>query len=214
MVAFGNSPLLGAVAITYAFTASAMLNSLIRTFAEVEQVMNAVERVRLWVDDASALQWMVPEGCPGVELRAWGSPPPGPEEPAPDVMLEAFGCDIAPEFIAYSAYQSSTRGQKHPKPVWINLEYLSAESYVERHHKLSSLLSSGPGAGWTRWFFYPGFTPGTGGLLRERPTWGALLGGAISILGLAILLGQGDPARLLTQGIHIGSVYMLLSAAS
>ena len=131
------------------------------------QLAGQGQRVRLWVDDASALQWMAPEGCPGVELRAWGSPPPGPEEPAPDVMLEAFGCDIAPEFIAYSAYQSSTRGQKHPKPVWINLEYLSAESYVERHHKLSSLLSSGPGAGWTRWFFYPGFTPGTGGLLRE-----------------------------------------------
>ncbi|WDL80875.1 DMT family transporter [Aeromonas bestiarum] len=51
-------------------------------------------------------------------------------------------------------------------------------------------------------------------LLRERPTWGALLGGVISILGLAILLGQGDPSRLITQGIHIGSVYMLLSAGT
>lgn len=51
-------------------------------------------------------------------------------------------------------------------------------------------------------------------LLRERPTWGALLGGLISILGLTILLGQGDPSRLFTQGIHIGSVYMLLSAAT
>ncbi|MEZ6932510.1 DMT family transporter [Aeromonas sp. S16(2024)] len=51
-------------------------------------------------------------------------------------------------------------------------------------------------------------------LLRERPTWGALVGGVISILGLAILLGQGDPTRLFTQGIHIGSVYMLLSAAT
>ena len=52
------------------------------------------------------------------------------------------------------------------------------------------------------------------GLLRERPTWGALLGGLISILGLTILLGQGDPSRLFTQGIHIGSVYMLLSAGT
>ena len=51
-------------------------------------------------------------------------------------------------------------------------------------------------------------------LLRERPTWGALLGGVISILGLTILLGQGDPSRLFTQGIHIGYVYMLLSAAT
>ncbi|MBT9511818.1 MAG: elongation factor P maturation arginine rhamnosyltransferase EarP [Acidovorax sp.] len=133
----------------------------------VAQLAARGHRVRLWVDDASALQWMAPTGCPGVELRAWGSPPPGPDEPAPDVMVEAFGCDITPEFIAHSAYVSGARGQKSQKPVWINLEYLSAESYVERHHKLSSLLSSGPGAGWTRWFFYPGFTPGTGGLLRE-----------------------------------------------
>lgn len=51
-------------------------------------------------------------------------------------------------------------------------------------------------------------------LLRERPTWGALLGGLISIQGLTILLGQGDPSRLFTQGIHIGSVYMLLSAGT
>lgn len=51
-------------------------------------------------------------------------------------------------------------------------------------------------------------------LLREHPTWGALLGGVVSILGLVILLGQGDPGQLITQGIHIGSVYMLLSAAT
>ncbi len=126
------------------------------------------QQVRLWTDDASALQWMAPQGCPGVELRAWGAPPPGPEEPAPDVMLEAFGCDIAPEFIAYSACQESVRGQNLPKPVWINLEYLSAESYVERNHRLPSPILSGPAAGWTRWFFYPGFTPATGGLLREN----------------------------------------------
>ena len=26
---------------------------------------------------------------------------------------------------------------------------------------------AGPAAGWTKWFFYPGFTAATGGLLRE-----------------------------------------------
>ena len=122
------------------------------------------QRVRLWVDDASALAWMAPGGCPGVEVRDWHAAPPAATEHAPDVMVEAFGCEIAPEFIAYSVHSASTAGQK---PVWINLEYLSAESYVERNHRLPSPILSGPAAGWTRWFFYPGFTPATGGLLRE-----------------------------------------------
>lgn len=128
------------------------------------QLAGQGQRVRLWVDDASALAWMAPQGCPGVELRDWHAPPPGTQEAPTDVMVEAFGCEIAPEFIAATAYQASARGQK---PVWINLEYLSAERYVERNHRLPSLLCSGPAQGWTRWFFYPGFTAATGGLLRE-----------------------------------------------
>lgn len=133
----------------------------------VAQLAARGQRVRLWVDDASALQWMAPEGCAGVDVRPWHARPPGADEPPPDVMVEAFGCEIAPEFIAYSARQASARGPKHPRPVWINLEYLSAEGYVERTHGLPSPILSGPAAGWTRWFFYPGFTPATGGLLRE-----------------------------------------------
>jgi uncharacterized repeat protein (TIGR03837 family) len=130
----------------------------------VTQLARQGQQVRLWVDDASALQWMAPQGCPGVEVRAWGAPVPTATQAPPDVMVEAFGCEITPEFIAYSAHQASTRGQK---PVWINLEYLSAEGYVERNHRLPSPILSGPAAGWTRWFFYPGFTAATGGLLRE-----------------------------------------------
>ena len=128
------------------------------------QLAGQGQRVRLWVDDASALAWMAPQGCPGVEVRDWHAPPPGAQEALTDVMVEAFGCEIAPEFIAGTAQQASARGQK---PVWINLEYLSAERYVERNHRLPSLLSSGPAQGWTRWFFYPGFTAATGGLLHE-----------------------------------------------
>lgn len=126
------------------------------------------QRVRLWVDDASALSWMAPQGCDGVTVLPWleplgmnilrlGSAPC-------EVLVEAFGCEIAPEFIAACADHAMDTGQK---PVWINLEYLSAEAYVERCHAMPSPVHSGPAAGWTKWFFYPGFTPGTGGLLRE-----------------------------------------------
>ena len=119
--------------------------------------------VRLWIDDASALAWMAPQGAPGVQVLPWPAqaPPDGPG----DVVVEAFGCEITPDFIASIADHKSADGKK---PLWINLEYLSAESYVERCHRLPSPLMSGPGAGLTRWFFYPGFTPRTGGLLRER----------------------------------------------
>lgn len=116
------------------------------------------EQVRLWADDASAQRWMAPQGCPGVEVLPWRDPLPG-EAPG-DVVVEAFGCDPPVPFVALMA--NSAR-----PPVWINLEYLSAEDYVERSHGLPSPQFSGPGRGLTKWFFYPGFTAKTGGLLRE-----------------------------------------------
>lgn len=116
------------------------------------------QAVRMWVDDASALRWMAPgalEGRLGVEVRDW--PEAETAEPA-DVVIEAFGCDPPAAFVRRMAML---------RPVWINLEYLSAEDYVERSHGLPSPQQSGPGAGLTKWFFYPGFTHRTGGLIRE-----------------------------------------------
>lgn len=126
------------------------------------------QQVRLWVDDASALEWMAPEGHAGVTVLPWIEPL-GLNllrlDSAPcEALVEAFGCEIAPEFIAACADQQRAGGLK---PIWINLEYLSAEPYVERCHALPSPVQHGPAAGWTKWFFYPGFTPATGGLLRE-----------------------------------------------
>jgi uncharacterized repeat protein (TIGR03837 family) len=120
------------------------------------------ERVRLWGDDASALRWMAPSGCDGVQVIDWLDPAAlqaAVAGPAPDVLIEAFGCEPAPELIA--------RFAEGPGLAWINLEYLSAEPYVERLHGLPSPVFKGPGAGLTKRFFYPGFTPATGGLLRE-----------------------------------------------
>ena len=113
---------------------------------------------------------MAPGGCEGVQVLPWtDSLDVSCLESTPcDVLIEAFGCDIAPEFIAACARIYSDEGQNEArKPLWINLEYLSAEPYVARSHGLKSLVSSGPAAGWHKVFYYPGFTPSTGGLLRE-----------------------------------------------
>lgn len=115
------------------------------------------QQVRLWTDDASALRWMAPQGAPGVQVGNWSAA----EAAMPgDVVVEAFACDPPPAFVA------SMAARPEP-PVWINLEYLSAEPWVERCHGLPSPQSAGPGRGLTKWFFHPGFTPATGGLLRE-----------------------------------------------
>jgi uncharacterized repeat protein (TIGR03837 family) len=143
------------------------------------------QRVRLWVDDFSALSWMAPGGCPGVEVKAWTAVLDMQGLTYGDVWVEAFGCEIAHEFIA--AYANVIRGERGQKHVWINLEYLSAQDYVARNHGLTSPVMSGPGAGLNKHFFYPGFTPNTGGLLRElelidlearfdRDTWLMALG--------------------------------------
>jgi uncharacterized repeat protein (TIGR03837 family) len=120
------------------------------------------ESVRLWVDDPIALHWMAPGhavSSNGVRLLHWAEPLP---DVAPgDVVVEAFGCDPPSYFVDRMAREGAMRS-----PVWINLEYLSAEDYVERSHGLPSPQPTAYG-GLTKWFFYPGFTPATGGLLRE-----------------------------------------------
>ena len=107
--------------------------------------------VRLIMDDTRPLAWMAGSGEPGVEVLPW----PGPADPG-DVVIEAFGCDPPPGFVQAMAAQ-------RPAPVWINLEHLSAQAYVERSHGLPSPQRNG----LTKWFYYPGFTARTGGLLRS-----------------------------------------------
>ena len=48
------------------------------------------------------------------------------------------------------------RWHKHrAPPVWLNLEYLTAESYAARNHQLPSPVLHGPGAGLTKHFLLP-----------------------------------------------------------
>ena len=98
----------------------------------------------------------------GVEVHSWQ----GAHCAAPataisgmgDVVVEAFGCGLPAAYLGGMS-------QRPAQPVWINLEYLSAESWIEGCHGLASRQPRLP---LTRYFFFPGFTPQTGGLLRER----------------------------------------------
>ena len=122
--------------------------------------------VRLWIDDARALSWMAPQGQAGITVHPWPDTdavlPLLEAEPA-QVVIEAFGCGLPEVALQAMAHEH----QRSAAPVWINLEYLSAEPYVERSHQLPSLQGSGTARGLTCWYFYPGYTPATGGLLRE-----------------------------------------------
>jgi len=117
------------------------------------------DTVRLWVDDARALAWMAPRGAAGVSVHPWPAADDAAIVPA-DAVLEAFGCSLPPGFVRAMA-------ARRPPPAWINLEYLSAEDYVERNHLLPSPQLVGPGRGLVKHFFYPGFGQTTGGLIRE-----------------------------------------------
>ena len=129
------------------------------------------ERAVLWVDDAAALRWMAPTGCAGVTVHA-GAAPARAFAPG-DVVIDAFGAGLPAGLVAALA-RINAAGQRPCIP-WINLEYLSAEPHAQASHTLASPVHGGAAAGIYKWFFFPGFTPASGGLLRELdlPQWRA-----------------------------------------
>ena len=192
------------------------------------------QQVRLWTDDASALEWMAPGGHCGVGVHAWPTSVDAVaaavgHQPC-EMLIEAFGCTVPPTFLLHTAAMQAAAmqpGEAAARLVWINLEYLSAEAYVERCHGLASPAQSAVPIAARKFFFYPGFTQATGGLLREpdiaarqaafdRPAWLAEHGIALhdgevlvslfcyEPVALAPLLGRlahyghaGRPVRLL-----------------
>jgi uncharacterized repeat protein (TIGR03837 family) len=120
--------------------------------------------VTLWQDDLATLARIAPgvdphkdvQSAAGVTVRRWNEPLADPR-PA-DVVVEAFGCGLPPAYVAAMA-------RARPAPAWLILEYLSAETWVDGAH---GLTSPHPQFSLPRRFFFPGFTAKTGGLIRER----------------------------------------------
>jgi uncharacterized repeat protein (TIGR03837 family) len=123
-------------------------------------------RVRLWIDHLPTLAQLHPgivdslrQRVDQVEIFGWdGDRTPGADPSGAQVVIEAFGCGL-PE-----AYIEAMAREPRP-PLWIVLEYLSAEPWVAAHH---GLPSPHPRLPLERYFFFPGFVEGTGGLLREQ----------------------------------------------
>jgi uncharacterized repeat protein (TIGR03837 family) len=121
--------------------------------------------VTLYVDDLASFRRICPEvdvaaerqQLQGVSVQHWRDQDGvyASQEVA-DIVVEFFAVDLPPGYIDAMA-------QCEPRPVWFNLEGLTAEEWVEGCHRLSSMQPRG----LTKHFFFPGFTDKTGGLLRE-----------------------------------------------
>ena len=156
------------------------------------------QTVRLWVDELAAFVKLCPEADAraavqfhaGVEVRHWPEHWQ-PVEPAA-VVIEAFACRLPETF-------EKAMGASAQTPLWLNLEYLSAEDWVAGCHGLPSLQ---PG-GLLKYFFFPGFATQTGGLLRE----GDLLARRLAFQADA----QGQRIFLAGLGVHRRAEERLIS---
>ncbi len=122
--------------------------------------------VRLWVDDLRAFERLCPgidihatqQWQEGVDVRHWPADwLPTDVADASDVVIAAFACQLP------SAYMDAMAA-RDKAPLWMNLDYLSAEDWVIGCHGLPSVKYKNV----QKYFFFPGFQVGTGGLLRER----------------------------------------------
>jgi len=119
--------------------------------------------VRLWIDCLATLARFEPrvvveaesQSVSGVEVRRLQDCVD--DGVLPDVVIEGFGCGLPDAYMSAMAHATN-------EPLWINLEYLSAEPWVDTVH---ALASPHPKLSLSRYFCFPGFTAQTGGLLRE-----------------------------------------------
>jgi len=123
--------------------------------------------VRLFVDDFAVFKRIEPaldrdaavQNVQNIQILHWTDAVIDRHYGTPaDAVIEAFACTLPDNVIA-----AMTRAET--PPVWIDLEYLSAEDWVDTHH---AIPSPHPTAGMNKTLFFPGFTPQTGGLIREE----------------------------------------------
>ena len=73
-----------------------------------------------------------------------------------DVVIEGFACRLPPDY----QHRMSQR-----KPKWFNIDYFSAEDWIEGCHLVPSI---DPTSGLIKINYFPGVTPASGGLIIEN----------------------------------------------
>ena len=146
------------------------------------------QQVCLWVDDLHSLHQIESAINPAlerqqlseIEIRHWN--PDAVFDTTADIVIEAFACGLPEPYL--------TQLQQRQTPFcWINLEYLTAETWAEDCH---GMVSPHPRLGIRQYFYFPGFTEKTGGLFREQD------------LLAKVRAFQSDPAQSARFWQHIG----------
>lgn len=118
--------------------------------------------MRIFCDDLPTLNLLASGVDPAIkqkiDLQPWEASYVNARHPVqtPDVVIEAFGCELPERYLAGLFIASI-------KPIIINLEYLSAESWITKFHGKASPQSHGI----PKYFFFPGFQDEVGGLLLD-----------------------------------------------
>lgn len=109
-------------------------------------------QVCLWIDHPeSVAAWRDTSLAPSV--RTFDAQSASELQPR-DLFIAALGAQVPPPLAGELARMRTP---------WVRYEYLSAEPWIDDCHALPSLKPNGA----TEWFWYPGYTEKSGGLLRE-----------------------------------------------
>ena len=128
------------------------------------QATGKYDSIRLFCDELTLLNFLAGGNAlqvaksSGFEIHPWSDAAKKAQEACPDAVLETFSCDLPKEYLKII--------RQHPHCQWINIEYLSAEPWIDSHHGMASSGTTPP-----RYFFFPGFTHASGSILKGPFAW-------------------------------------------
>lgn len=121
------------------------------------------------------------------------------DTPPPDCVIELFGCDLPPEVHMVIRDHAA---------LWLNWEYLTAETWAENMHLLPSPQTDGT----EKFFYFMGFSEQSGGLLREQGAGVRHQESGIQLSSQAENLPAGHASdstrRAMSDTLHSVSVYL------